>query len=145
MAVEPGHGGRVAGQDRHFLDHAAKVKLVPDLVWYRNGRPVAVADVKYRAEKPDGYPNADLYQMLAYCVALRLPRGHLIYARGSAEPARHVIREAGTEILTHVLDLGVPPADLLAQVSQLADLVGEALPTVRELPAADQVAASRCM
>ena len=48
-------------------------------------RPRAVIDAKYKAEKPAGYPNADLYQMLAYCTALRLSDGHLVYAKGSAE------------------------------------------------------------
>jgi 5-methylcytosine-specific restriction endonuclease McrBC regulatory subunit McrC len=34
-----------------------------------------VVDVKYNAEQPAGYPNADLYQLLAYCTALGLRRG----------------------------------------------------------------------
>ena len=29
-------------------------------------------DAKYKAEKPAGYPNADLYQLLAYCTVLGL-------------------------------------------------------------------------
>ena len=40
--------------------------------------------------------NADIYQMLAYCTALQLSRGHLIYAEGEvvrewveASPRRH--------------------------------------------------------
>ena len=36
-----------------------------------------------------GSKHADLYQLLAYCVATRLPRGMLIYAAGVAEPVTH--------------------------------------------------------
>ena len=117
------HGGRVAGQDPHFLDQAAEVRLYPDIVWYRRGQPAAVADAKYKSEHQGGYPNPDLYQMLAYCTALRLPRGHLIYARGAGSPARHLVRHADIEILAHALDLDAAPQMLLAQVRDLADMI----------------------
>lgn len=97
------------------------MRIKPDLVWLRDGAPVAVVDAKYKQERPAGYPEADLYQMLAYCTALRLPRGHLVYARGNAEPARHTVLGSGLEITCHALDLDVEPAALLAQVAQLAD------------------------
>ncbi len=58
--------------------------------------------------KPAGYPDADLYQMLAYCTALHLPRGHLVYARGNADAARHVVRHSGVQIVCHALDLARP-------------------------------------
>jgi len=78
--------------------------MQPDLVWYPDGdgppvggspqapeepadgptgpgadprRPGAVVDAKYKAERASGFPNADLYQMLAYCTALGLRDGHL--------------------------------------------------------------------
>jgi len=92
----------------------------PDLVWYLNGAPAAVIDAKYKAEKPAGFPDADLYQMLAYCTALRLSDGHLVYARGNAEEVTHTVRHAGITIHAHTLDLGVPPIDLLKQVNELA-------------------------
>jgi 5-methylcytosine-specific restriction enzyme subunit McrC len=118
--LEATHGGRVAAQDRHFLDHAARVTLKPDIVWYRHGHPAAVTDAKYKADQPSGYPNADLYQMLAYCTALKLRRGHLIYARGAAEPTRHLVRQTGVEIITRALDLDTRPEALLGQVRDLA-------------------------
>jgi 5-methylcytosine-specific restriction enzyme subunit McrC len=121
--LEATHGGRVAGQDPHFLDHASRVRMYPDIVWYRRGQPAAVADAKYKAEQPAGYPNADLYQMLAYCTALRLRRGHLIYARGSGKPARHAVREADIEIIAHALDLDTDPGSLLAQIHDLATII----------------------
>jgi 5-methylcytosine-specific restriction enzyme subunit McrC len=36
--------------------------------------------VSWAAGKPSGYPNADLYQLLAYCTVLGLRAGHLTYA-----------------------------------------------------------------
>lgn len=114
------YGGRLRSQDPHFLDEAQQVNLKPDIVWYRGGTPVAVVDAKYKAEKPKGYPNADLYQLLAYCTVLGLPVGHLVYAKGNETPARHIVRRSGTEILGHALDLDAEPSDLLAQLDQLA-------------------------
>ncbi|MGH3547883.1 MAG: McrC family protein [Pseudonocardiaceae bacterium] len=99
------------------LDHAGTVQMEPDLVWQLHGRPIAVVDAKYKQEKP----LADLYQVLAYCTALRLPRGHLVYAQGNADPIRHVIKHADIEIVCHALDLTLPPAKLLAQVGDIAD------------------------
>ena len=97
----------------------------PDLVWQRGGRYAAVVDAKYKAEQPAGYPHADLYQLLAYCTALGLPRGHLVYAAGAGEPAVHTVRHSGVEIICHALDLSAPPAALLAQISRLASQVAE--------------------
>lgn len=104
-----------------YLDRACAVTMKPDLVWQVNGRPVAVVDAKYKPEKPSGYPDADLYQVLAYCTALHLPCGHLVYAQGNAEEKRHVVRSSGIEIVCHALDLTLPPAKLLAQVGKIAD------------------------
>jgi hypothetical protein len=81
-ALVTADGGRVDGQDPHLFDEAGRVRVLPDIVWKTGGTAVAVADAKYKAEKPAGYPNADLYQLLAYCTALGLRCGHLIYARG---------------------------------------------------------------
>jgi 5-methylcytosine-specific restriction enzyme subunit McrC len=117
------HGGRVVAQDRHYLDQAGRVRLYPDIVWKCRGEPVAVIDAKYKAEKPSGYPNADLYQLLAYCTVLNLPRGHLVYAKGNEDAAHHVIRQSGTEIICHALDLSQPPGHLLTQLNELAQAI----------------------
>ena len=122
-ALEGTFGGRVDGQARHHFDVAGRVPLRPDIVWRVGGASAAVIDAKYKAEKPAGYPNADLYQLLAYCTVLGLRTGHLIYARGNDEPARHVVRGAGVEIVCHALDLDVPPDVLLAEVYGLATVI----------------------
>lgn len=122
-AIVPMYGGRVADQDRNHFDVAEQVVLRPDIVWKIRGSAVAVIDAKYKAEKPAGYPNADLYQLLAYCTVFGLDRGHLVYAKGNEQPAHHVVRRSGIEILCHALDLDQDPKALLAQMHDLARLV----------------------
>src|SRR3954466_10738035 len=60
--------------------------MKPDLVISRRGEDGAVADVKYKRLDIEDMPHADLYQLLAYCTSMGLPRGILIYA--THEPAR---------------------------------------------------------
>jgi 5-methylcytosine-specific restriction enzyme subunit McrC len=120
-----GEAARTAGltprlQDPHHLDEAAALRIRPDLVLHRAGRAVAVVDAKYKAERHDGYPEADLYQMLAYCTALGLPEGHLVYAKGNAPHTTHRVRHAGILLHQHALDLDQDPAGLLADVAALA-------------------------
>ncbi|MCW2920117.1 MAG: McrBC 5-methylcytosine restriction system component [Actinomycetia bacterium] len=116
------YGGRSTLQARGVhLDEDGAVRMRPDLVWYEDGgRPLAVADAKYKAEKPEGFPEADLYQMLAYCTALGLPEGHLVYAKGNAPHASHRVRSAGIVIHQHALDLDQAPDELLVSVCALA-------------------------
>jgi len=120
------YGGRVVGQDRSYLDEATLVVLRPDIVWKIGGTAVAVVDAKYKAEKPAGYPNADLYQLLAYCTVLGLRNGHVVYAKGNEDPARHVVRRSGIEIFCHAVDLDQPPEQLLARMSGLAAQIAAA-------------------
>ncbi|WP_143200441.1 hypothetical protein [Kitasatospora sp. CB01950] len=79
-----------------------------------------MADAKYKAEKPGGYPDGDLYQTLAYCTALGLREGHLVYAKGNAPHADHRVRHAGIVIHQHALDLDREPAGLLGEIRSLA-------------------------
>ena len=84
-------------------------------------RPVAVFDAKYKLEDASsGYPNADVYQMLAYCTALQLTRGWLVYAQGNAPPGVRRVRHTSVDIIQYPLDLAASPADLLRQVGMLA-------------------------
>lgn len=119
-------GGRCRAQDRHHLDTQDRVVMKPDLVWYLHGTPAAVLDAKYKAEKPAGFPDADLYQMLAYCTALDLPEGHLIYAKGNEPETSHEVLNAGVLIRAHALDLELTPGGLLDQVRDLANRVSGA-------------------
>jgi 5-methylcytosine-specific restriction enzyme subunit McrC len=124
------YGGRVQGQETNYLDEAAQVILRPDIVWKVRGSTVAVIDAKYKAEKLAGYPNADLYQLLAYCTVLGLPNGHLVYAKGNEEPARHRIRRSGVEIFCHAVDLSLPPDRLISQMQDLARTIAATRPAL---------------
>lgn len=127
------YGGRCVMPAVHHLDEDDTVELQPDLVWYRpDGTPGAVVDAKYKAEKNSKYPNADAYQMLAYCTALGLPRGHLVYAAGGTGATERTIRKVGTKLLRHVLPLDRPPPELMAAIDGLAaDIAGVPVPGPR--------------
>ncbi|MDI9628230.1 MAG: restriction endonuclease [Acidobacteriota bacterium] len=119
-ALKP-YGGRSLLQYATHLDEDAAVPVRPDFVWLEQGRPRIVVDAKYKAEKPSGFPQADLYQMLAYCTVLGLPEGHLVYAKGNEDAHEHVVRRAGVRIVTHALDLDVQPAELLATMATMVN------------------------
>jgi len=68
---------RVVGTNEPFNG----IGMSPDLVIRKNGRTVAVADVKYKRTDDIGdFQQPDVYQLFAYCSALGVPRGLLIYA-----------------------------------------------------------------
>lgn len=113
-------GGQSQMQFRTHLDEARRVALQPDFVWSFMGMPALVADAKYKSERYEGFPNADVYQLLAYCTRLNLQHGHLIYAKGNERPVVHDIRGTDVRIHCHALDLEQPPAALIDQVRTLA-------------------------
>ena len=125
-ALVQAYGGRVDDQDQNHFDEAGLVRLRPDIVWKIRGSAVAVIDAKYKAEKPAGYPNADLYQLLAYCTVLGLRSGHLVYAQGNEKPVRHVVRRSGIEIFSHAVDLDQEPDILISQMRDLAQTIAAA-------------------
>jgi 5-methylcytosine-specific restriction enzyme subunit McrC len=102
-------GGHSVSQKSLSLEVKERVDMRPDLLWYRDGVVQAVVDAKYKAERPDGFPNADLYQMLAYCTVLGLPEGHLVYTKGNEPVNRHTVRRSDLVIHCHALDLALPP------------------------------------
>jgi 5-methylcytosine-specific restriction enzyme subunit McrC len=116
------HGGRVRFQyNARHLDEAARITLKPDITWWQDGACQAVIDAKYKALAVSGVPNADAYQMLAYCTAFELERGYLVYAKDAGqEPVDHVVSGAGTHIRVRAIDIEREPADVLAEVDALA-------------------------
>jgi 5-methylcytosine-specific restriction enzyme subunit McrC len=71
----------VRDQMQTHLDIGRKIPMRPDLVFYRRGEPVLVADIKYKVTEDGIGRNADYYQLLAYCQAYGVGHGVLIYAR----------------------------------------------------------------
>ncbi|MDP5315684.1 McrC family protein [Streptomyces poriferorum] len=124
------HGIRCAPQDVHRLDEARRATFRPDLVLYRGGRPISVMDAKYTFLKGTSPPVEHLYQLLAYCTALGISHGHLVYAATgrSTAPTDHVIRCSPVTITAHALNLNEPSADLLAQIAALAGRTAAAAP-----------------
>lgn len=104
------------------LDMEGRVSLKPDLTWRDGSRCMFVGDVKYKRMEA-GVPNADLYQLLAYAIALDLPGGLLIYAQGEQEPATHTVRHAGKRLEVAALDLSGALEATLARVGDLAQRV----------------------
>lgn len=118
LASYPGH---THGQYAAHLDMDQTISLRPDVVHTLGGRPVAVFDAKYKLEEPtSGYPNADAYQMLAYCTALKLRTGWLVYAQGKSSPGRRRVLNTSIDIVHYPLDLSAVPRDLLIQIDALA-------------------------
>jgi 5-methylcytosine-specific restriction enzyme subunit McrC len=115
------YGGEIRSQWQGHLDSEKQIRIIPDLTWWRDGECMVVADAKYKSLAPASMPNADAYQMLAYCTAIGLPRGFLIYARHNGAEARtHSVTNASCSIEVRTLDVETQPDVLLAQVELLA-------------------------
>ena len=102
------------------LDEGGRVRLRPDLTWWRAGECVFVGDAKYKNVTGEKVPNADLYQMLAYVTALDLPGGLLVYAKGEADTAEHLVRHSGKRLKVAALDLSGTLDEVLDRVRGLA-------------------------
>lgn len=114
-------GGEVRSQWSGWLDGQRRLAIRPDITWWSGSNCLAVADAKYKALELKGMPNADAYQMLAYCTALDLRRGFLVYAKDSGEQARnHEVRNSECVIEVRTLDVETEPEPLLKQVDGLA-------------------------
>ena len=109
------------------LDVARRVPLKPDIAYWEAGHCRFVGDVKYKRIEYEGYKNADLYQLLAYCVATDLPGGLLIYAAGESEPFRHEVVNLGRVLEVVTLNLEATPSELLGQVQAIADRINDSV------------------
>jgi 5-methylcytosine-specific restriction enzyme subunit McrC len=122
-------GGVVERQVPGALDTGDRpsLRLRADIVWRKQGRICAVIDSKYKSLYANSsMPNADAYQMLAYCIGFGLVRGHLIYARDSLErPRTHVVKRHGYEIDVRAVDVEREPDEVLAQISAIAESLAE--------------------
>ncbi len=115
----------VTAQDRAHLGERKKVLMKPDLVFLLDSRAVYVGDTKYKLTDDAEAKSADYYQLLAYCTALRLDEGVLIYCRnvGDDSEGEVVVRHAGQRLLTYALDLGGSPEDIDRELEKLANWI----------------------
>jgi 5-methylcytosine-specific restriction enzyme subunit McrC len=126
--------GRVERQKSIALDIDERILLRPDLTWWDGGRCLAVVDAKYKGTKNADAPNADVYQILAYCNRLGLSRGYLVYAdMDGEEPGSYSVRNADVEIIVSSIDLGGSIEMLNRSVECLADMIFEAVAGAPEL------------
>jgi 5-methylcytosine-specific restriction enzyme subunit McrC len=103
-----------------------RIDMQPDLVLTLGDESVAVGDAKYIELDPGGWRHGNLYQLLAYCVGLGLPRGLLIYAN-YRELEIHRVVTAGIDLEMIGIDLTLPPNQLMLQARHAADqLVADA-------------------
>ncbi|MDR6572472.1 5-methylcytosine-specific restriction enzyme subunit McrC [Curtobacterium sp. 320] len=120
------YGGELVAQYSSTLDVEGAVKIAPDLVWLVDGEVRACIDVKYKVEKHGQYPNADLYQMAAYCRRFGLDAGHLVYAEGQ-EPEGGAQILNGPSIRRHALRIDAAPHVLSEQIGDLSQLIARPL------------------
>ena len=137
------------------LDEGQRIKIRPDLSWWPSAdskvstsRPCFVGDAKYKQLDELSYRNqrrlnfrhADIYQMLAYCLATGRPSGLLIYAAEEKVPAtEYTIQNSQTRIEVTSLDLSGSPSEILGEVEQLAKKVRD-----HARRSASQVVMGRC-
>jgi 5-methylcytosine-specific restriction enzyme subunit McrC len=114
--------GRAVAQWSSSLDLEGGVGIRPDLTWWLGDRPAAVIDAKYKSLADASVRAADAYQMFAYCTALDLASGFLVYAKDrDVRIQNHTVRNSGRELRVRTLDLEQEPAQLMDDVEALAD------------------------
>lgn len=113
---------RLSDQVRTHLDDGCTVAIRPDLVLSRGGRNVLVGDTKYKRLDDAEHKHADLYQMLAYCTALDVGTGVLIYPRHTTDvDSRLAVRNSPIRLREASIDLGGSIAQVAADLDNLAD------------------------
>jgi 5-methylcytosine-specific restriction enzyme subunit McrC len=98
------------------LGYEQNVPMRPDIIVSEGGKLGLVADCKYKRLEPGEFKNYDVYQMLAYCTALGVQRGLLIYPVHTAEVQDVVaIRNTDVMIQQATIDLGKEEIEELNQ------------------------------
>ncbi len=106
-------GISVEAQVPVYLGHEKKVHMRPDLVIRDRGVPRLVADCKYKRLEPDEFRHHDVYQVLAYCTAINVEQGLLLYPVHEVNVRDEVsIRHVPVIIRQTTLDLSGDPVAL---------------------------------
>ena len=107
------------------LDEGGQISLKPDLVWQEGNSCRFIGDAKYKLIKDQRFPNADMYQMLAYLTASRLSDGMLIYAKDGeeVEEINYRLRNTGKNVHVVTLDLSGSLDEILRRVRGLGDKI----------------------
>jgi len=118
-------GGRTDAQYPGFLDEREAIDIKPDLVWWQGGKCRAVIDAKYKATRVDEVPNADVYQAMAYSLALDVRPAFLVYAAGNELPGEHVVVHSDLRVVVAALDISGAPAEIVASVVAVANEIAD--------------------
>lgn len=113
----------VTAQDRRWwLDVDRSIALRPDIVISHGGTAVAVADTKYKVlgDSQGSAPNGDVYQAIAYALALKVPTAHLLYVSGDVTSQTLHVPDIGVRVHLHAIPLTGTIEDLEAGVAELA-------------------------
>lgn len=107
----------VTAQDRSWwLDTDRSIALRPDIVISCTGTALTVADTKYKVlgDGQGSAPNGDVYQAVAYALALNVPTAHLLYVSG--EVVAHVLDIPGIGVRVHIH--AIPLAGTIEQLDE---------------------------
>lgn len=111
----------VLDQYRTSLDVAGRVPIRPDLVVVDRGSRIRIIDCKYKRLGEGEHRQADLYQMIAYCTALDVGQGMLVYPRHLADIRNDVnVRAVEMSVREWSLDLSGDIASMQRAVELLA-------------------------
>ena len=119
------------------LDDGNRVALRPDLTWWEGSVCKFVGDAKYKNVSGERVPNSDLYQLLAYCTALDLPGGMLVYAQGEAHVGTYISRYSGKRLEVVALDLFGTLDQVLRRVDDLVHKIRDLSAAARALELVD--------
>ncbi|HSH60834.1 MAG TPA: hypothetical protein VK988_14595 [Acidimicrobiales bacterium] len=105
------------------LDRRHRVGLEPDLSWWEGSRCTFVGDAKYKRVNAAGIKQPDLYQLLGYATAFKLPGGLLVYAAGEAEEVVREVAATGMRLEVATVDLKGEPEAIMSSISSIAERV----------------------
>lgn len=112
---------QIKAQYRVTLGSNGELPMYPDIVLIRAGRPVLVIDCKYKRISPDEFKNHDVYQVVAYCTALAVRNGLLIYPRHEGDlDTGFTVRQSSIRVRHASIDLGAPPSLFWTQCTTFA-------------------------
>jgi 5-methylcytosine-specific restriction enzyme subunit McrC len=115
------HGLQLIPQQVNHLDDDHRIRMRPDIVIRERGMPVLVADCKYKRLGEEEFKHPDNYQMLAYCTALGLERGILIYPKHEVDiQMTSAVQRSTVRIEQITVDLGVDRGMFDAELDRLA-------------------------
>jgi len=118
---------RLIDEPTRHLGRGGQVTMYPDLEFHDplTNRATYVGDVKYKITADGRARSADYYQMLAYCTALNLPEGVLIYCLADGDPPRRVVEVVHTDIRlrTFPIDLRGDADAVDGAIQELADWI----------------------